>query len=86
VSSHIEWAHARHVAVAGIAHPGEFSNDGIENDVACIVITDRNGDGICIEGPPDDLASLAHRILNAANGIKSDTNADPQLRSLYGMV
>jgi len=86
MSSHIEWAHARYVAVAGVAHPGEFSNGDKENDVACIVITEGNGDGICIQGRPDDLIALAKRITIAAHDVAHATMSDPQLRSLYGMV
>jgi hypothetical protein len=73
--------------VAGVAEPGEFINDGAENGVGCIVITSAfDGDGVCIEGTPDDLVSLAHRILNAANAVKSDTNGSRKLRRLYGIV
>ena len=85
MTAHIEWLNANQTQVSGTATPGEFENDGSENVVACITITSQfSDDGVCIQGRPDDLVSLAHRILNAANGVKSDTNSTPHLRSLYG--
>jgi hypothetical protein len=87
MSTRIEWLNANQSWVSGIAQPGEFENDGSANDVACITITSQfSNEGVCIQGPPDDLVSLAHRILNAAHAVKSDTMASPELRSLYGMV
>jgi len=86
VSSHIEWVHARHVQVAGIAEPGEFDNDSDQNEVGCVTITDENGDGICIEGRPEDLIEFAKRVVIAANTVASDTNASAKLRSLYGIT
>jgi len=86
MTAHIEWLNANHTQVSGTATPGEFENDGQENEVACITITSQfSDDGVCIQGPPDDLVSLAHRILNVAHGIKSDTNSTPHLRTLYGV-
>lgn len=85
--STIEWLNANAVAVAGIAYPGEFVNDDSENDVACIVITSSfDGDGVCIQGRPDDLIALAKRITLAAFDLDETTAADPQLRSLYGVT
>jgi hypothetical protein len=87
VSSHIEWLNANQVQVSAVAHPGEFSNDDAENDVACIVLASNfSGDGVCIQGRPDDLIALAKRITLAAFDLDETTAADPKLRSLYGMV
>lgn len=86
MTAHIEWLNANQTQVSGTATPREFENDGSENEVACITITSQfTDDGVCIQGRPDDLVALAHRILNAANGVKSDTNSTPHLRALYGV-
>jgi hypothetical protein len=86
MSAHIEWLSVRYMDVTGSASPGSFENDGSENAVAAIRLTSESGDGVIIEGRPEDLLGKAREILRTAELIIEQTMRDPQLRSLYGMT
>jgi len=86
MSNRYEWLSARYTVVTGHAHPGEIENDGNENGAAAILITSEDGDGLVIEGRPEDLVDVARRILAVAEEIVVDTMRDPALRSLYGIT
>lgn len=87
MSAHIEWLTARYTTVDKHSKPGQFHNDGSENDVACITITGSfDGDGAAISGRPEDLVKLARQILAAAEEIVVETMRDPDLRALYGIT
>lgn len=86
MSVHIEWLSARFMDVTGSASPGSFVNDGSENGAAAIRLTSESGDGVIIEGRPEDLLGKAREILRCAELIVEQTMRDPQLRSLYGMT
>lgn len=87
MSAHIEWLHARHIDVTGSAEPGSFEGPYRPNEVAAIRITSQyDGDGLIIEGRPEDLLAAAREILRAAELIVVQTAQTPRLLSLYGLT
>lgn len=82
----IEHINARYVLVGCFPEPGTFGHNDWANDVAGIAITSFDGDGVFIEGRPEDLEQLAERIAQAATQIREATDASPALRALYGIT
>jgi hypothetical protein len=82
-----EWLDAYYVQVDGTAQPGMFvAEDGTTtNAVAAIRIGSTfSGDGVILQGPPEQLVRIAERILDEARLSVISTNKHAQLRALYG--
>lgn len=87
MSTHLEWLNAQHTDVTGSASPGAFEGDEEANEVAAIRITSQyDGDGIVIQGRPEQLLALAKEITRTAELIVEQTMRDPELRAMYGLV
>lgn len=88
MTDRIQWLTAREVEVGGTARPNTYHRiDGTTNDVAAVRISSiHNGDGLVLEGRPEDLVATAREFLRAAEQIVEVTMRDPDLRRMYGIV
>ena len=84
-----EWLDAYYTQVDATAQPGTFTaTDGFGvNTVAAIRVGSTfSGDGVVIQGPPEQLVRVAEKMLDEARMLVVLTNKSAQLRALYGRV
>lgn len=88
MSAHTEWLAAANTEIGGSARPDYIiGSSGEGNSVACITVTDvYTGDGLVLQGRPEQLLEKAREILRAAEQIVEVTMREPELRSLYGIT
>ena len=84
-----KWFHAAYADATGAAQPGSFTDEGsgTENSVAAIRITSQHtGEGVVIQGRPEQLVELAREVLRVAEMVQAQTLQDTSLRRMYGLT
>lgn len=84
----IVWLSANYIDIDGTAVPDRFEYPDIGvNEAAAIriVASTSPGDGLIIEGRPEQLLAIGRQVTRIAEQIIEATTRDPELRRMYGV-
>lgn len=84
----IVWVSPLYLTIDGTAQPDsiEYPEIGRNSAAALRILDSTSGDGLVIEGRPEQILERAREILRTAELIVEQTMRDPQLRALYGIT